>query len=157
AQKGRPQEAEPVPVTVAPVTPRAVQRSVRLVGTFHGNEEVTVGPRVEGRVVLVLHDVGDHVRPGEPLLEIDETDYRLAVAEAGRALGLELARLGLKEAPDRDFTVARLPTVVRAELLQRNALARLERARRLGSTLSAEERDQAETDSRVAQANYDQA
>src|SRR5262245_61559303 len=61
AEKGRPQAAEPapVPVTVAPVTARAVQRSVRLVGAFHGNEEVTVGPRVEGRVVHVLHDVGD--------------------------------------------------------------------------------------------------
>jgi multidrug efflux pump subunit AcrA (membrane-fusion protein) len=152
-----PRQAEPVPVTVEKVTPRPVQRTVRVVGTFYGHEEVTVGPKVEGRVARILHDVGDVVRPGEPLLELDDTDYRLAVAEAERSLGLELARLGLKEAPGTDFTVGHLPPVVRAELVRQNALAKLERARRLGSTMSAEERDQAETDFRVAAANHEQA
>ena len=71
-----------VAVTVAPVTTRRIQRTVQVVGTFHGLEQVTIIPKASGRIVRIHHDVGDLVRPGEVLMELDDTDLRLAVDEA---------------------------------------------------------------------------
>jgi len=66
---------------------------------------VTITPEVEGRVLKIHHDVGDTVRPGDTLLELDPADFRLAVAEARRGLERELAKLGR---PTRGFDVIAL-------------------------------------------------
>jgi RND family efflux transporter MFP subunit len=152
-------EARAVAVTVEPVTARPVQRTVAVVGSLFGCEEVALTPKVEGRVVKIHHDIGDVVRPGELLLEIDPTDYRLAAEELRRALQLELARLGLKELPGAGFDVRTLPSVVRAAALEKNATARKDRSQRLGGTgsASAEERQQTQTEFEVARSNYLQA
>jgi multidrug efflux pump subunit AcrA (membrane-fusion protein) len=155
----KPAEPQPVAVTVARVTPRPVQRTVQAVGTFYGQEEVTVTPKVEGRVAKIHHDVGDLVKPGATLLEIDDVDYRLAVAEAQRALELELAKIGLAELPRGELDVAQLPTVVRARSVEANAQLKLTRALRLrtSGSVAQEEYDQAQADHRVAKAGTDQA
>lgn len=147
---------KPVPVTVAPVTKRRILRQVRVVGSLYGQDEITITPKVEGRILKTLADVGDRVKPGDTLLVIDDTDFRLAVNEAQRSLELELSRLGLKSLPKGDVDVSQLPLVVRAGFLERNSQIRKDRINRLG-TSSPEEREQAETDNRVAQANYRQA
>jgi RND family efflux transporter MFP subunit len=148
---------EEVAVTVEPVTPRAIRRVVAAVGSLYGQEEITISSKVDGRVARVHHDIGDVVRPGELLLEIDPTDYQLSVAEARRAVELELARVGLKELPRTEVDVALLPSVARAEAQERNTAARLERVRRLGGVVAAEERDLLEKDHTVARAEYKQA
>src|SRR5438270_620705 len=79
-------EKRAVAVTVEPVTGREVRRTVMVVGTLYGKQEVMLTPRVEGRVHKIHKDVGDTVRPGELLLEIEPIDYQLAVAEARRSL-----------------------------------------------------------------------
>lgn len=118
---------EAVAVTVAPATARPIERRVRTVGTLHGYEEIEISPLVDGHVRRVLHDVGDVVAPGEPLLEIDDADFRLAVQEMGRALELELAKLGSTTVPDKAFDVATLPSVLRARLVEKNAAETFER------------------------------
>ena len=75
-----------VAVTVEPVSTRTVQRSVEAFGTLYGFEEVSISARVEGRVRQVLHDVADVINPLDKLLEIDATDYELAVQKSDRAL-----------------------------------------------------------------------
>src|SRR3954466_14477816 len=55
-----------VPVTVAPLKHRPVERTVDVVGTLRGWEQVTVGSKKTGRVTKVLHDMGDRGRPDEP-------------------------------------------------------------------------------------------
>jgi RND family efflux transporter MFP subunit len=124
-------QPEAVAVTVAAPVPRPVDRRVRTVGTLHGFEEIDISPLVDGTIRRLARDVGDVVRPGEPLLEIDDTDFRLAVQEASRALELELARLGLTAIPDGSFDPATLPAVERARLVERNAAETLERYRGL--------------------------
>jgi multidrug efflux pump subunit AcrA (membrane-fusion protein) len=148
-----------VAVTTEPVTARAVRRTVPVVGSLYGRDEVVITAKVEGRALRVRHDVGDVVRPGEVLLEIDPTDYRLAAAEAQRALDLELAKVGLKELPGEGFEVTTLPPVERAAVLERNAAQRRDRVVRLGAgrVSTAEEREQSQTDYEVARANYHQA
>jgi multidrug efflux pump subunit AcrA (membrane-fusion protein) len=166
---GRPGAAAPVTaapgdkpgvaVTVEPVALRSVRRSVNVTGSLYGRDEVSLTPKVEGRIVKIYHDVGDIVKPGEPLLDIDPTDYQLAVLEARRGLQLELAKLGLKELPAEKLDLGSLPSVVRAAAQERNAGIRRDRLRRLSTTsvVSQEERDTSETDAAVASAGYRQA
>ena len=122
---------EAVVVTVVSAMTRPVERRVRTIGTLHGFEEIEVSSLVDGRVARVAHDVGDIVAPGETLLEIDEADFLLSVQEVERSLELELAALGLSTIPDPSFDITRLPSVERAELVERSAAATLERCREL--------------------------
>ena len=84
-----------VPVTVTPLEHRQVERTVEVVGTLKGWEDVNVGAKKAGRVLKVLHDMGDHVRPGEKLVELDTIDARLALAQAQSKYLAELSRLGI--------------------------------------------------------------
>jgi membrane fusion protein, multidrug efflux system len=84
-----------IPVSVAPVELRNVERTVEVVGTLKGWEEVHVGVKKGGRILKVLHDMGDRVHPGEKLLEIDTIDAKLAWSQAQARYLAELARLGI--------------------------------------------------------------
>jgi multidrug efflux pump subunit AcrA (membrane-fusion protein) len=154
----QPERRPAVSVTVAPVTFRPLQRSVDVVGTFCGQEEVLVTPEVDGRIVKVYHDLGDVVHVGDVLADIDPTDYRLAVEEARRALESELAKVGVAELPSGAFDVNQLPSVIRAQNVERNAARKLARTRQLHERriIPQEELDQTETDYRVAVANMQQ-
>jgi multidrug efflux pump subunit AcrA (membrane-fusion protein) len=126
-------------------------------------EEVTITPKVTGRVVKIYYDVQDAVPPGKVLLEIDPTDYQLAVEEARRGLASELAKLGLTEVPKEGADLAGLlsglPSVDRTRNQEKNALGKLRRAQPLqqSRTLTQEDYEQIETDYRVARAARQQA
>ena len=147
-----------VVVTAAPVTSQTIERRVSLVGTLYGFEKVTLTPKVEGRVRAIKGEVGDRVQPGELLLELDPTDYQLAVEEAERGLETELARLGLDEVPTGEIDVESQPAVVRATLLLDNARRRFDRQKALlSSAVSTREAyEQIETELKVAEATLRQ-
>ena len=150
-------EKPPVPVTVEAVKTKPIQRSVSVVGSLWGHDELEITPKIEGRILRIHHDIGDVVRPGDVLIELDPTDYKLAVDEAQRALELELARLGLKELPEGSIDISRLPQVARAAAMEANAASRRERERRLAGAGRVEDRESAETEYAVARANHAQA
>jgi multidrug efflux pump subunit AcrA (membrane-fusion protein) len=147
-----------VPVTVAKVELHSIQRSVDVVGSFEGYEELTVTPKVDGRVIRVHCDVGDIVRQGDLLVEIDPTDYKLAVEEAQKSMESELAKVGLTALPGPDFDIMKLPTVVRASNQYRNASMRFSRVDSLykQKISTKEDWDQTYTDNEVAKATVDQ-
>ncbi len=149
-------EPQPLHVTVAPVTPRAVQRRVEAVGTLHGFEEVAISAAVGGRVRRIAHDVADRVQPGDLLLEIDPTDYELAVRQAEKGLQVELARLGLAALPSSDFELTSLPAVVQARLRLEQAQQRFDRASRLagGAAIAEETLEDYRTAFHLAEAEY---
>jgi len=154
-----PGEQPAVAVTVAPLAVRAVQRSVAAVGTLNGYDDVTLAPKVDGRVVAVRAEVGDVAVPGAVLLELDPTDYRLAAAEAKEGLAAELAKLGLTELPAGEVDVEAVPAVRRAAVSVEDA-ARKFRIRKelfLKQAASRDEYDVAETDLRLAEATKVQA
>lgn len=167
-----PRKVDPVAVTVVPISVRPIQRTVPIVGSFFGYDEVTVAAKVQGPVVKIHHDVGDVVSPGDPLVELDRTDYELAVNEGRRALELDLARLGIDiplqgidvdkaEASIREgkIDIDKLPTVLRAKEQEENALSRLERAKlmRQQNIMAQEEYDTRLTEYQVAINNRAQA
>jgi RND family efflux transporter MFP subunit len=88
---------KPVRVGVVAAGLKTVERTVEVVGTLHGWEDVSVGAKKGGRVLRVLHDMGDHVKPGEKLVELDTTDARLAVAQARSKYLAELTKLGITQ------------------------------------------------------------
>jgi RND family efflux transporter MFP subunit len=145
-----------VVVTVEPVSLRPVQRTVEATGTLHGFEDVTVTAKVEGRVRVVLRDVGDQVKPGDTLVEIESTDYEQAVQQDERALQVELAKLGLQQAPDSGFDLTKIPSVVQAQIKMDTAKSRMDRQIRLTTTggTSPEGMETVTGDFRAAQAEY---
>jgi RND family efflux transporter MFP subunit len=159
AVNGAVAEPVPVPVTVAAVELRPVQRRVSVVGTLFGFERITVTPKVEGRVQALHFDVGDRVPPGATLMELDATDYQLAVDEARRALEQELSRLDLTESPPDDFDIEQLPSIESAHLKLDNAVRLFERQKTLlaANVAAKQNYEQAETDYRVADADLRQA
>jgi RND family efflux transporter MFP subunit len=59
-----------------------------------GDRYVSVGVRVPGRIDRYFVEEGESVHKGDPLVQIDDRDYRAAVGRV--AAGLELARANLK-------------------------------------------------------------
>jgi len=151
-----------VPVTVAPAVRRPVERRVAVVGTLEGIEEVTLTPKVEGRVQAILHNIDASLAPDTPVLVLDDVDHKFAEAEAQRALESDLAKVGLTverlpaRGKDEDAVVTALPMVVRARNLEENASRRVQRLLSVGTAVSPEELDLARTDLRVAQSNSQQ-
>lgn len=86
---------EAVPVTVADLRRQVVEQTVPIEGTLRAWEEVTVSAKKGGRIERVLHDIGDRVRPGELLVELETIDAELAARQAEtRYLGA-LVKLGI--------------------------------------------------------------
>jgi membrane fusion protein, multidrug efflux system len=77
--------ADAVPITVAPVAVRPVERAVSVVGTLAANEQADLASEVEGQVVAIEADLGDRVRGEQVLARVrgDVTEAKLREAEAG--------------------------------------------------------------------------
>jgi len=115
---GRPsREATRFPVEVAPVEARAVEYSIRAVGSVEAFEEVAVTARVAGVVERVRFQEGDTIGTDTVLAEIEPERHRLS-AEAARA-ALAKAEAAEAEAAAglerRQAVNQRNPDLVRAE------------------------------------------
>lgn len=86
ADGGPSDEQAPVPVTVSPLSPMTLRRTVSVVGTLDAFKDITLAPEVDGRVIRVNRDVGSAVLPGEVLVELDPCDFISDVAIARSAL-----------------------------------------------------------------------
>jgi RND family efflux transporter MFP subunit len=154
-------EKSAIPVTLVPVARMNVDRSVEVVGTLFGDEEITVSAKVAGRVVSINADIGDRIAGGAVLAQIDPTDYQLEVSRRENALTEALSVLGLTQIPEGDFDVNTVSTVERARFQAANAKAKLDRARRLFDQkpplISDQEFADLETAYEVAQRDHDVA
>lgn len=157
---------KPVPITVADIEVRPVERSVGAVGTLKGWDEVTIGAKKVGRVAKVLHDIGDRVKPGDLLVEFETSDAELALDQARRQLLAELSKVGviLSEYPDRiptekEIGIENLPTVVQARTVVERARQNLTREKSLMSKGAGmrQELQNTENDLKNAEAAYDNA
>ncbi len=95
---------------------------------------ISIGVRVPGRIDRYFVEEGNHVQPGQTLVQLDDRDYRAQVGRADGALALGRANLKL-------------------------ARRQLERQRRLfeEGVISKEEIDQAESRAEVAAASVKQS
>lgn len=72
-------------MTTGTVQTRTVLRTVDVVGTLYGYEEVVISANVEGRVARLMVDVADRVPAGHGSTEIDPTNYVLVQQQARRS------------------------------------------------------------------------
>ncbi len=166
-----------VPVTVAPLERRTVERTIDVVGTLRGWEQVTIGSKRTGRVSKVLHDMGDHVRPGEPLVELEAVDAKLAYDQAQSKYLGELVKLGITEQQAQRFieqygiseelirgkqaeeAIDRVPAVIQVLVSKEKALHNLNRQRALSKkgASTVQELEDFENEYRSASAAYENA
>jgi membrane fusion protein (multidrug efflux system) len=118
-------------VRVAPAVVRPAQRAVEVVGTLHGQEEATISAKVAGRIASVHRDMGDRAAPGEPLAQIDRTDYELALRQRELAVREVLAKLRIDRLDPEAFDPESVPSVQKARLESANAEARFNRGKQL--------------------------
>ena len=78
-------EAPPPPVTTAPVTREDIEDGVLATGTIEAAKLVSVGAQATGVVNKLYVALGDSVKKGQPIAEIDSSNQRndLQRAEAG--------------------------------------------------------------------------
>lgn len=183
SQKGAKAEAEesttprPIPVTIAPLERRAVERTVEVVGSLRGWEQVTVGAKRSGRVLQVFHDMGDRLRPDEPLVQLETVDAKLDYDVAESRYLAELVKLGITaEAADAfikeygvtetlirgqhaDDAIERVPAVVQVRAAMEKAQQNLARQRNLNKRGAGtlQELEDLESDYQMAVAVYDNA
>ena len=115
--RGKSQEAAPqasteqaVTITTKPVETREVKRTVEMVGTLSGWEEVTVSNETAGTIEKILVDLGDKVKRGQLLIRLDQREARLALAQA--EANLQAAKKALAQAQaewrDADLSLKRI-------------------------------------------------
>jgi RND family efflux transporter MFP subunit len=128
-------------VTLAGAEQRSIERSVAASGPVTAWEEMQLGVELNGLRVTALHvDVGQHVRKGDVLLEIDhqtlDSDLRQAQASAAEAAaGVKLAEVNLwrgQEMAKSQLISASALDNLRAALVQAQARAATTAAQRDG-------------------------
>jgi HlyD family secretion protein len=98
----------PINVTVATVEERSVAPALFGIGTTEARYTQKVGPTAAGRVTMLAVDVGDMVRPGQLLAQIDpvDLDQRIVAATGGTARSAALEQAAAAQIPDASARVA---------------------------------------------------
>src|SRR5437016_9664305 len=92
------------PPMVSLVTAARVTGSERgFTGTIGARVDSNLGFRVAGKIVERLVNVGEQVKAGQPLMRIDETDLRLAVAAKRNAVAAARAVVVQTDADERRY------------------------------------------------------
>jgi multidrug efflux pump subunit AcrA (membrane-fusion protein) len=155
-QAAEAQKAHPVAVEAAQL--RDVRRQVDVVGTLAAREEVVVSAEVEGRVARLVHDLGDRVRGGDPLIELDPE--KLQYRAEGQRAALDQARARYGAAGEADLPpLDKVPAVVSTTAQLSDAQQQLDRAKNLATRnlISRSDLDAAQTRYDTARAAHDQA
>jgi multidrug efflux pump subunit AcrA (membrane-fusion protein) len=120
-----------VPVTTAQAIARTVPATFQETGTFVADETSDIAPMVPGRVISTPVNVGDFVKQGQVVCELDHRDAQLRLEQARAAL--DQATAGVRQSQSRigfsgqgKFDPAQLPEAVaaRATMESAQALAR---------------------------------
>lgn len=98
----------PVNVTVVQVEERAISPALFGIGTVEARYTQKVGPTAAGRVSMVAVDVGDIVKEGQLLAQIDpvDLDQRIDAAAGGSARSAALEQAAVAQIADATARVA---------------------------------------------------
>jgi multidrug efflux pump subunit AcrA (membrane-fusion protein) len=149
---------KPRAVRIEAAQVRDVRLQVDVVGTLAAREEAVVSAEVPGRVSRLVHDLGDRVAAGAPLVELDSE--KLQYRAEGQRATLDQARARYGAPADGDLPpLDKVPTVVSTAAQMADAQQQLERAKNLGSRnlLSRSDLETAQTRFDTAKAAHDQA
>ena len=142
-----------VAVSAAKVETRELARDIEAVGTLDPNESVIVSNQVEGNVQQVFVDLGDAVRQGQVIAQLDTRELEIAVQQQQAALQQELARISLAD-ENALLDEANTSQVRQAEANFADAKLALDRAKTLSTeqVIARQQLDQAQARNDVAEA-----
>lgn len=145
----------PMRVTVTTVTEGRVSPALFGIGTVEARRAYLIGPTVAGRVLKVLVDVGDSVKAGQLLAEMDPVDMEQRMAALAASTDRAASALAAAQAQWHD-------ALARQSLARTNARRNVELAGQnfiSGGALEARLQEQTSADAVVqaAQANLDGA
>jgi multidrug efflux pump subunit AcrA (membrane-fusion protein) len=146
------------PVKTEPVRQEMVHRAVEVVGTLAAEDEVVLSSEADATVSRILADLGDRVKAGQVLVELDREKRQYSLDQQRASLARALARYGASE-PGKLPSIEQTPDVQRAaaELAQaRQAFGRAEELHRR-QLVPKQQLDDAETTLKAKQAGYDSA
>jgi RND family efflux transporter MFP subunit len=95
--QARSRESTAKPVKIEIVRQETVKRSVELVGTLAAVDEVTISSEADGKVSRILADLGDRVKAGGVLIQLDHEKQQYNLDQQRATLARALAQYG---APD---------------------------------------------------------
>jgi HlyD family secretion protein len=101
------------PVTVEIVRLDSTRRSVDVVGTLAAVDQVTISSEADGKVRGILADLGDRVKAGQVLIQLDNEKQQYTLEEQQAALARTLAQYGAPD-PQHLPEVEKTPDVRRA-------------------------------------------
>ena len=158
APSNAPPATPAVAVQSAKVEVRELQRTVDAVGSLDPNEEITVSNQVEGPVSKLYVDLGDAVKAGQVIAQLDTHELDLAVRQQTAALQQELARLGLTETGS-DVDDATTSQVRQADATYNEAKIQLDRTKNLAGQglIPKQQVDEQQARYDVAEANLKSA
>ncbi len=154
--RGRDDAAKPI--KIEPVKEESVRRSVEVVGTLAAVDEATISSEADGVVSRLYVDLGDRVKAGQIMVELDREKPQYTFDQQKAALESALAKYGAS-APNQLPPIEKTPDVQKAyaELIQ--AKQAFERAEELHKRqlVPRQTLDDADAMLRAKQAGYDSA
>jgi RND family efflux transporter MFP subunit len=160
SQTAQARSADGVPksVAVAVVQKDAVRRAIDVVGTLVAVDQVTVSSEAEGKVRLILADLGDRVKAGQVLVELDKEKQQYTYEQQQAALARALAQYGATD-PQQLPEIEKTPDVRRATSDLAQASQAFDRASELfkRTLISQEAFDDAKAALQAKRAGYDAA
>jgi RND family efflux transporter MFP subunit len=144
------------PVKIETVKEEAVNRAVDLVGTLAAVDQVTISSEADGKVSRILADLGDRVKAGQPLIQVDREKQQYNFDQQRATLEKALAQLGAPDPqhlPDAEKT----PDVQKANADLAQARQAYDRASQLfkRTLVPQQTLDDAATALQSKQASYD--
>lgn len=137
-----------------------MERTIKATGTLAPQEESTLSTKVSGRIQSLQVDIGDYVKAGDLIAQVDPKDYELRVQQAAAALLEARAALGLSlDADGENLDVEAVSSVKQAKAVLEESTRSVARIRSLteANIASASELDSAEAGYKVALSRYSAA
>jgi len=94
-----------ITITTKAIETRELKRTVEMVGTLSGWEEVTISNEMPGTIEKILVDLGDRVKKGQLLIRFDQREAHLALMQAEANLEAGNKALAQAQAEWRDADV----------------------------------------------------
>jgi multidrug efflux pump subunit AcrA (membrane-fusion protein) len=146
------------PVKTEAVRQEMVHRAVEVVGTLAAEDEVMLSSEADATVSRILADLGDRVKAGQVLVELDREKRQYSLDQQRASLARALAKYGATETGKLP-SIEQTPDVQRAAAELAQAKQAFDRAEELHrrQLVPKQQLDDAETTLKAKQAGYDSA
>jgi multidrug efflux pump subunit AcrA (membrane-fusion protein) len=156
--QARSPESAAKPVGVEAVKQESIRRAVDVVGTLAAVDQVTISSEADGRVSRILADLGDRVKAGQVIIQIDSEKQQYSYEQQQAALARALAQYGATD-PQNLPDLEKTPDAQRANADLMQATQAYERASELfkRTLISQQALDDAKTALQSKRAMYNAA